>query len=405
MAQDINQFLVTESGRLTYDIFERTQYSSPWIHLPKKVAWPQGMGEELTNIMWERAYIEAEAAWAPMSLNDGTGNSCIPPVDIVKHSQTLRSFSLSHKAVESQKFCVTDLLYTGKREAQMAAVERGLADQVRLIWIKWNREAYTRWANKYVVEPGMAHTDESDGLKFPPIASTSPLTQGVMDYFYEILTVEQGHNHALSMQNGRPVYGLITDQGTSRWLKRGDEAIREDWRQSSKADTLLDPLGVVYTYNGFVHMIDEAPPRYNFNPSLYETPSDNPNTDPWIPVPHYILDTSDPTRPVKVVNPAWLAAEFQDSFIYVEGAYQLRVPGSIAGVGGASFTPQSYMGTFEWVNVRNVDKLSDAYNPDGKIGFFRGVLASGVEGINPHVMFVLRHKVCPGPLGLVACPT
>lgn len=402
MSQDINQFLVTESGRLTYDIYERTQYSSPWIALPEKAAWPQGMGETITNTMWERPYVEDEQDWAPMGLNDGSGNSCIPPIDLVQFSHTPRSYSLYQKAVESDRFCVTDLLFTGKAEKQMDLVQKGIASQVRQIWIKWNREAFTKLANKYVCSPSLDHTDEGDGLLFPPVEATSRLTNGYLDYFHNLLTVEQGMEHALSMSNGKPVYGLITDSFTSRFLIRGDDAIREDFRFADP-DKLLGPLGVTHTYNGFIHMIDEAPDRYNFDSDLVESPTDDDDTDPWVAVPHYTLENNG-SRKRKIVNPAWLTAGFQDSFIYVKGAYLLRVPGSITGVASASFDAQKYMGDYQWQNIKSLDRNSDYYNPDGKMGNFRGVLASGVEAINPHVMFVLRHKVCGTDLGSVGCP-
>lgn len=418
MAHDINQFLVVESGRINYDIYERSQFTSPWITLPKKIAFPQGMGERIQNIMWERPYVQTEKEWAAMNLNEyassdtGSGeqaNSCIPPVDDVMFSQTLREFSLFHKAVHSPRFCVTDLLYTAKREMQMRAVENGLSEIVRLYWIKWNRDGFTRWAKKYVVEPGMAanYTDESDGMKFPYVNTTSRLTNGVLDYFYNLLTVEQGHRHALSTQNGRPIYGLITDQNTSRALIRDNDAIREDFHYG-KPDALLQPLGVSVTYNGFIHMMDEAPPRWNFNADKDSDGSSSWSTvsgdvDPWVAVPHYILAERDDGTYEKIVNPAWLAAEAQDSYIYVREAYQLRVPGSVSSVSQAQFDPQNYMGDFKWQNVVNVDESSAAYNPDGKLGRFRGVLASGVEPINPHVMIVVRHQVCATDYGFVAC--
>ncbi len=170
-------------------------------------------------------------------------------------------------------------------------------------------------------------------------------------------------------------------------------------------------MGVSHTYNGYIHMIDEAPDRYNFDAELdgdatgagEDTIGDADYTDPWVPVPHYTLENNG-SRKRKIVNPAWLTAGFQDSFIYVKGAYLLRVPGSITGVASATFETQKYMGDYQWQNVKNLDRNSDAYNPDGKMGNFRGVLASGVEAINPHVMFVLRHKVCGTDLGSVGCP-
>lgn len=413
MANDINQFLVTESGRLTYDIYTREQHSSPWISQPKKIAWPEGIGETIDNIMWERPYIDGEEkAWGAMSLNDLTtanGGSCIPPADKIMFSQTLRRTSLFQKAVHSPRFCVTDLLYTGKREAQMRAVEWGLGDMVRLYWVNWNREGFTRWSKKYVIEGSLQnYTDETDGLTFPPVNTTSRLTNGVLDYFTGLLTLEQGHRHALSTQNGKPVYGLITDLFTSRFLIRGDDKIREDFRYGS-ADTLLLPLGVTHTYNSYVHMIDDMPPRYNFNAALasdsFSDPSASDFTDPWEKVEGYTLVAQGDGTYKKEVNPDWITAEAQDSFIYVKDAYQLRVPGSITSVSKAKFDPQQYMGDFKWQNVVNLDENSDAYNPDGKIGRFRGVMSAGVEPINPHVMFTLRHKVCPVDLGMVDCPS
>lgn len=404
MANNVNQFLVVEAGRINYDIYRREQYSSPFISLPRKVKWMGEMGEAIDNIMWERPQIDgAENDWGAMSLNGLVSDaleSCIPPADRIKFRQTLRRTSLFHKAVHSPRFCVNDLLYTGKAEKQMQNVEWGLSDMVRLYWIKWNRQGYTKLARKYVLDgtTTTAH-DETHGLIFPPVQPTTQLTNGYLDFFYNLLELEQGRRHALSIQNGRPVYGLITDMVTSRNLIRSNTAIREDFRYG-RADALLQPMGFSHTYNGFVHMIDEAPPRYNFNPAALDTKSDpfsDGYTDPWVEVPHYLNGE---------VNPAYLAAGAQDSYIYVRDAYQLRVPGSITSVSRAKFNPQTYMGDFTWQNVINIDESSDAYNPDGTIGRFRGVLRAGVEPINPHVMFVLRHKVCPASSSLVeACPS
>lgn len=422
MSQDINAFLVTESGRINYDIYQREQYSSPWISQPRKIAWQDGMGEAIDNIMWERPYINndgtptgteelsalAAASWGALNLSAGTvTGGCVASADNVEFSQTLRRTSLFHKAVHSPKFCVTDLLYAGKREAQMRAVENGLSEMVRLYWIRWNRDGFTKWSKKYIVEGNLTnYTDESDGMTFPPVAPTSKLTNGVLDYFYNLLMLEQGHRHALSTQNGKPVYGLITDQITSRSLTRDDEAVREDFRYAEPSH-LLKPLGITHTYNGYVHMIDDMPPRFNFNPALAsDSVSDisaSDYTDPWTEVPPYILEAQADGTFRKEVNPSWLTAEYQDSYIYVKEAYQVRVPSSIGSVSKAKFDPQTYMGEFKWQNVVNLDEASDAYNPDGTIGRFRGVLKAGVEPLNPHVMFTVRHKVCGVSFQLVDC--
>jgi|TARA_R110002110_G_scaffold83288_1_gene216189 hypothetical protein len=390
-AATIDNYLAVESGRLTYDIYQRTLYSSPWLSLPKKVAWPQEMGETISNVMFERPYVATETAWTAVSFNDASGNSCIPPSDTVSFHQTLREMQLFHKSVYSPRFCVNDLLFTGARQKQMESVIRALNEQVRYYWIKWNRDNWTEWSNKVIAEPGLDTTEEGSAT-FGTTEATSQLTNGLLDHFYETLILEQGSMHSLSTQNGRPIFGLITDQVSSRRLTRDDDAIREDFRKSSRRDELLGPLGVSHTYNGFIHMIDDMPPRYTFAGGVYTL------------VEPYILDSSDATNPKLAVNPAWRSAGFQDSYIYLRNAIQFRVPASVTGVSKAKFNPQNYMGDFRWLNIQNDDDTSTAYNPDKTIGRFRGVMMSASEGINPHLMFTIRHKVCTSDLGLTDCP-
>ena len=416
MANDINQFMVTEGGRIIYDIYRREQHSSPWISQPKKVAWPDGIGETFDNIMWERPYVkgagnatgtEGQPTWGLISFNNGqsdgdVGGSCIPAVSEIGFSQTLRRTALYQTALQSPRFCVTDLLLTAKRDAQMRNVEWGLGDTVRLFWINWNRDGFTRWSKKYVLTASMTdYTDETDGLVFPQTPATSRITNSHMDFFHHKLNLEQGRRHALSIQNGAPIYGLITDSLTSRSLTREPE-VREDFRYAS-ADRNLEPLGISHTYAGFIHMLDDMPNRYNFVQSLASDAYSSwgtvsaPNsdfTDAWEWVDPYVLyDNGDGTYR-KEVSDAWLSAGYQDSYIYVKDAYQLRVPASITAVSRAKFDPQMYMGDVQWKNSVNLDTQSEAYNPDGKLGFFRGVMTAGVEPINPHVMITIRHKVC-----------
>ena len=237
------------------------------------------MGETVSNVMFNRPYVATENDWEALSFNDGTGNSCIPPADSVTFHQTLREMQLYHKSVYSPKFCVNDLIFTGARQKQMEAVVKSLDEQVRHYWIKWNRQEWTKWSNKLIAEPGLETVGEG-GITFGTTESTSQLTNGLLEHVYETLILEQGIANSLSMQNGRPIFGLITDQITSRRLTRDDDSIREDYRHSAERDILLKPLGISHTYNGFIHMVDDMPPRYTFSGGVYTE------------VPPYILDLS-----------------------------------------------------------------------------------------------------------------
>ena len=154
----IDQFLAVESGRLTYDIYQRTLYTSPWLALPKKVAWPQEMGEKVSNVMFERPRITTSSPigdWTALAFNDDSGNSCLPTADEVVFKTTLREMQLYHKAVHSPRFCVNDLIFTGARQAQMGNVVKALQEQVRLHWIERHRDEFAKWSNKVIAEPGI----------------------------------------------------------------------------------------------------------------------------------------------------------------------------------------------------------------------------------------------------------
>jgi hypothetical protein len=59
----------------------------------------------------------------------------------------------------------------------------------------------------------------------------------------------------------------------------------------------------------------------------------------------------------------------------------------MSGGNGISFNPVNYRGKFDWKNI-----ISEATNPDGTIGFFRGVLASATKPIKTEFGYVILFK-------------
>jgi hypothetical protein len=52
-----------------------------------------------------------------------------------------------------------------------------------------------------------------------------------------------------------------------------------------------------------------------------------------------------------------------------------------------AFNPQNYRGEFKWVNIP--DRQT---NPDGNVGYFRGVVANGARPIFPQYGYAILHK-------------
>jgi hypothetical protein len=64
-----------------------------------------------------------------------------------------------------------------------------------------------------------------------------------------------------------------------------------------------------------------------------------------------------------------------------------QIPEPISGSNGLTFDPVNYRGKFAWKNIPSID-----LNPDGTIGFFRGVLASASKPIKTEFGYVILFK-------------
>lgn len=465
MADTINDWLLRESGRITPNINQKMMAkTTPWLTLHLREAWEEGMGNVHKTFVFDRAQLVGDAPvdWQNMSDVDGAntvGSSCVPQSDEVKFTQQNREYFLQTKAIWGPNLCVNNLRNTFVREQQMKASINALADQARETWIERYRSEYTRVAaSKALANSSFAlNADKYNSFEFPSPGATpavSILTQGFLDYVYEYMNHQGAQDGAMGMVETRPVYGLVTSARTSRNVIMSNPEIREDFRYSSQNEKLLAPMGVKWNYAGFVHLIDDKTPRWNWLPAatgkikvagttlttyaadgttlaattltvgsqVYSGSNQyiikavltggstytvmNPDGlaptvqstaavySAWVKVPEF-LKTPGP-NPVVIPNPAWLAAEYEDSYIFHQKTEVCLIPKPITNVAGAKFDIVNHAGEFSWKNYLDEEK-----NPDGTIGRFRGVLSSGTRPENPEFGVVIRHKACTNAYGIV----
>ena len=67
---------------------------------------------------------------------------------------------------------------------------------------------------------------------------------------------------------------------------------------------------------------------------------------------------------------------YEAAFVMHPEVCEALIPNPMSGSNGLSFDPVNYRGKFDWKNIAN-----EITNPDGTIGFFRGVLASATKPI------------------------
>lgn len=389
MAYDVDQILTNESGRIGPDIHKRSIRRSIWTSgLLESGVFPEGMGSEISTMVWEASMPSSNPTWATVGYNTGTGNNCVPSAQVIGAAQTLRTYNLAQTALESTPLCVNDVRYSFQFQKQLANMFQNLQNNVFYAWQDRNRDEYTRLAEHKVV----AHTatPPESSASFPLVPATSRLTQGFLDNFYINLTLDGADEFATGRVQGQPQYTLVTSAETSRNLIRQNSDIRDDFRYAFQGNgdvnPLLAPFGVKFAYAGFIHVIDPLVARWEFTGGE------------WVRVAPYTLEaTTNGTRAVP--NPAYRTATYEDSVIFVSSVYKRLIPRPITNAGGnVRFDPISYMGDFRWRNI-----LDRTENPDGNIGFFRAVLASGSEPVLPNHGYVIRHLRCDPPYALQTC--
>lgn len=452
----LNNILVEESGRISDDIYRNTIDTSAWLKLMTQGTWPDEMGDTISVLTYERSLPVGTQKWNRISNDAASTKFCIPDATLVSAAQTLRTYGISHTAVESDPICVNDVRMSFRFREQLANIYANLTENVSLLWRDRNRSEYARIAEHKIVAQRIDATSQlAEGSAFmpaiTPTATATPvsrLTQGILDSIYLRLITDGGGQNPMGRENGRPVFTLITSSETSDKIIR-ETGTRDDFRYSNAVNELLRPLGVERSYRGFYHVIDTFPARYQFTAAGAATvtvaaggvltTSATPATpitvgstiiagstaynvigvtsatvftvilpdgsvppvnasavvySVWISVPAYVKEDS------------WTGKAGSNSRWIVNPAY-FTAPYEDSFVYHADVMetliprPLSNAGsgvTFNPLTYRGDFKwlniVDRVENPDGSWGFFRGVLASGSKPKRPQFGYVIRHLRC-----------
>ena len=88
MANLLANFMQEEAYRLAGDIDRKITKFSPYLSQVPKKAWPDRMGHQITNVVWDRSFAATENAWEDIVSADGGNNVCLPQADLVEFTQT-----------------------------------------------------------------------------------------------------------------------------------------------------------------------------------------------------------------------------------------------------------------------------------------------------------------------------
>jgi hypothetical protein len=416
----INNILTQEANRIGSDIYAQTLHTSPWIDLIKKSAFPSDMGYQLNTIIYDRslplrddgtsglddptvigvgwtglgtAESGPRAGFLPSpSTKDGIGPQT--GKSVIDFNRTLKSYSLSRAVIESPRINLEDLRFAAHRQDQLRAIMDILKESTRYTWEERYRDEYDKACANLIVcaatstGAGVAKSDTTasftsgngtgvTGSANGVIDSTANISNKILDGVYFKLVRAGAGTKAYGRENGRPVFGLVLSSEAS-YVLQTESGFRDDVRyNSAKVSDLIAPLGVEKAFRGFYHLVDDMAPRFTFA-------GNGTTTNVYTRVSPYAFSGG---TSIIVPNTAYDTAAYEAAYVLHEEVMEALIPEPVSGSNGLQFNPVNYRGDFRWTNIPN-----ELTNPDGQIGFMRGILASASKPIKTNFGYAIIFK-------------
>ena len=410
----INTILAEEANRINQDVYTRTVHTSAWMDLMKQTAFPDGMGYQLSTLVYDRAIPTTDSAgdtagvtWSALGtlnaaanafdtsdlgqplkdaaddVQGGRGTGATDNRSYVQFSKQLKKYNIDRAVIESPRISLEDLRFAAHRQEQLRAIMDNMAESSRYTWENRYRDEFSKVSDSYIgavasgtaIQSGFEGTELTGTVDLGTAGSftvpTSNISNALLDKSYFNLVRKGAGSEAYGRENGRPVFGLVLSSEASYQLQT-EAGFRDDVRyNNSKVSDLIAPLGVEKSFRGFYHLVDDLAPRFTLA-----------NTDQITRVLPYTVSSG-----VTTPNSAYDSAEYEAAFVIHPHVCESQIPNPFSGAQGISFDPVSYRGDFKWTNIPN-----EITNPDGTIGFFRGVLASATKPIKTDFGFVILFK-------------
>jgi hypothetical protein len=326
----------------------------------------------------------------------------------VSIAKVLKEYSMKKISIESPRISLEDLRFAAHRGEQLKAVTDLLASSSRHIWENRNRAEFERLAANLVlcentgttikndtIDSGDGSTTADEDFEGLSIASGTAgtsvnventtnasetanvseslanISNAILDKVYYNLIRKGAGAGAYGRENGRPVFGLVCSSEASYQLQT-EAGFRDDVRyNNAKVSDLIAPLGIEKSFRGFYHLIDDMAPRFTIAADGMATA-----------VSPYSLSAG-----VVTMAGAYDTADYEAAYVIHPDVYHSLIPAPFTTGAGIKFDPVTYSGDFKWTNI-----LDSAENPDGTIGYFRGLLASASKPIKTDFGYVLLFK-------------
>lgn len=421
---NIDTWLTQEAGRIGKDIHKYSLHTSPWYDLIRKGTFPQGMGYKLSTLIYDRTLpntgANANADQATLGLawtnlggsllsanaftdslgqsNAGASEDHLGPQDgksFLHFQRSIKQFNLQRAVIESPRIDVEDLRHSFEGLQQLTAIVDLMKEATRRSWEERHRDEYDKACANLVPclatgTPIVTVTDVSASTLFEGVATsavdfdndfvasgvdidytpTAYVSNAILDKILLRLRRGGAKMNAYGMEDGNAIFGLVISSEASLFLKQED-GYREDIRNNpGEVSKLIKPLGVDCSFRGFYHICDDLAIRGNIAAGTFTR-----------------VYPETMTNGILTDNPAYDTAVFEIGHVLHADVMESMIPTPLSGAGPLKFDPVSYTGDFKWKNI-----LNEVVNPDGTIGFFRGVLASASKIVKSRFGYAIVYK-------------
>jgi len=309
---------------------------------------------------------------------NGTVNNCVPTPDTVSPASTLLSYNAQAKLIKSAPICVDDVRNAYMYKEQVAAINDNFTAEIVDNWE--DRDKY--WFYTYSGTKLIANSALTSGTStMPATAPTSIPTQSMLDIIYQRLVLDGAGVKAYATSGGAPMFTAIMSMGAHQAIVARNTEVRQDIRYAEMGEgqkaQLLQSWSIDRAYGGFLHLIDNRMPRYDFVDGA------------WVQRAYYT--TASATVGTKaIVNPDYINAEYEDIYIWHPDVVMRQMPRPLSSVGsGTSFDPVKWNGDVVWRNIP-----SETENPLGNIGRYWAALKAAYKPAMTNYGYILRAKRC-----------
>lgn len=388
---EANDFLSSDENRISGRIARSLAINSPWLNVIETGTFRAGVSCVQRSVVQEAiapALSQCNPQWASFQ--------CDLPPQTVCYGSTEYQYSPEQYFEKSCPLCLQTSFCAFRNSIRM--VEMSYTDHIVTLWNSWIRaKLFTLSATKVVADSTATSFSEivatGLGTNFPAGRTpNSPLTFKFLKFIANYLTHNLLAGSEFKWGNGAGgVFRFISDQQTIDNF-RNEDALRLDLRAIAAGccDEGKRNLGS-YSWLGPWQGIE-----FGVDQSIIRVSGIRADGSVCCVEPFLAADATKGTK--RIINPAWLSAPYQISFLMAKGSFVREIPEEFLGEGLTKFERQNWGGKITWHNV-----LDNCNNITGNKGFHYWQLAAAFRPERPEFVIPILHVRCLDDMGLQNC--